>query len=160
MPTPIRYHFTQRFPLSARKAYEWCTDFTPDDYVLMGEENVERKITRLTTDTVILADIFRANNFVEKQRLVQLYPDKLFWTSTHLMGPNKYSQFLYQISEEGENASRLEFTALHLDYSKEKRDSAGVKQLADKLCSEDSQAWKLLTLAMAKRSCLLKYHKP
>jgi hypothetical protein len=150
MPAVIRYHFSQCFPVSARQAYEWCTDFAPADHVLMGEENAARTITRLTTDTVILTDIFRANGVVEKQKLVQLYSDKLFWTSTHLTGPNKYSQFLYQISEEGENASRLDFTALHLDYGKENLDDAGVKQLADKLCGEDSQAWKLLAKAMAK----------
>jgi hypothetical protein len=80
---------------------------------------------------------------------VQLYPDRLSWVSTHLTGPNKYSQFIYEISAEGNGASRLDFTALHLEYEK-KLDGEDIKSLADKLRKEDSAAWKLLAKAMAK----------
>ena len=152
MPSPIRYHFSQRFPVPPRKAYQWCTDYSPEDPVLMGNEAVaERRITRVTDATVILTDTFHTSKgIIEKQKLVQLYPDRLSWVSTHLTGPNKYSQFIYEISAEGNNASRLDFTALHLDYEKENLDSEAIKSLAGKLKKEDSALWKLLAKAMAK----------
>jgi hypothetical protein len=43
MPLTIRYHFSQRFPVSAQKAFEWCTDFDPKDHTLMGEIGAERR---------------------------------------------------------------------------------------------------------------------
>jgi hypothetical protein len=115
----------------------------------MGGEAAERQITRVTDTTIILTDIFHTSSGpVEKQKLVQLYPNRLRWISTHLTGPNRYSQFIYEISAEGNSASRLDFTALHLQY--EKLDSEGIKSLADKLKKEDSAAWKLLARAMTK----------
>jgi hypothetical protein len=116
----------------------------------MGEDVGERQITHLTETTIILTDIFHTSNGrVEKQKLVQLYPDRLSWISTHLTGPNKYSQFIYEISAEGDSASRLDFTALHIEYEKENLDGEGIKSLADKLRREDSAAWKHLAKAMA-----------
>jgi hypothetical protein len=117
----------------------------------MGDEAAERQITRVTDTTIILTDIFHTSSSpVEKQKLVQLYPDRLRWISTHLTGPNRYSQFIYEISAEGNGASRLDFTALHLEYEKEKLDSEDIKSLAGKLKEEDSAAWKLLARAMTK----------
>jgi len=149
MPCPIQYRFSQRFPVPARRAYKWCTNYSPEDHVLMGDEAAERTITCVTDATIILTDTFHTNRGnVEKQKLVQLYPDRLSWVSTHLTGPNKYSQFIYEISAEGNGASRLDFTALHLEY--ENLDSEAIKSLADKLKKEDSAAWKLLANAMIK----------
>jgi hypothetical protein len=151
MPCPIRYHFSQRFPVPASKAYQWCTDYSPEDHALMGDAAAERHITRVTDTTIILTDLFHTSKGnVEKQKLVQLYPDRLSWISTHLTGPNKYSQFIYEISAEGDGASRLDFTALHLEYEKENLDSEAIKSLAEKLKKEDSETWKLLAKAMAK----------
>jgi hypothetical protein len=74
----------------------------------MDEENAERHITRITVRTLILNDTFHlSGGAVEKQKLVQLYPEKLSWTSTHLTGPNMYSQFLYRITPKGEDESTL-----------------------------------------------------
>jgi len=116
----------------------------------MGDEVAERQITHLTDNTIILTDTFHTvNGIVEKQKLVQLYPDRLSWISTHLTGPNKYSQFVYEILAEGNNASRLDFTALHLEYEKESLNSEGIKLLAAKLRGEDSEVWKRLAKAMA-----------
>jgi hypothetical protein len=117
----------------------------------MGDEAAERQITRVTDTTIILTDIFHTSSgSVEKQKLVQLYPDRLLWISTHLTGQNKYSQFIYEISAEGNGSSRLDFTASHLEYAKEKLGSESIKSLADKLKKEDSAAWKLLARAMTK----------
>jgi hypothetical protein len=151
MPCSIRYSFSQRFSVPTRKAYKWCTEYDPQDPALMGEDAAERQITHLTDTTIILNDIFHTSNGrVEKQKLVQLYPDRLSWISTHLTGPNKYSQFIYEISTEGNSASRLNFTGLHLEYEKENVNSEGIKSLADKLKEEDSAAWRRLAKAMAK----------
>jgi hypothetical protein len=151
MPYSIRYRFSQRFNVPAQKAYKWCTEYSPEDHVLMGEVAAERQITRLTDSTIILTDIFHTSSGpVEKKKLVQLYPDRLSWISTHLTGPNKYSQFIYETSAEGNDASRLDFTALHLEYEREKSSDVDVKLLAEKLRKEDSEAWKLLASAMTK----------
>lgn len=150
MPIPIYYHFRQRFKVSARKAYEWCTDYAPGDYVLMGEKDTSRQIEHLTGRTVILTDTFSAGtkNQIEKQRLVQLYPETLFWTSTHIKGPAKHSQFVYQITAEGEDSSYLDFTGIFLDYAHEKASAADALKLAEKECKADAAAWVLLAKAM------------
>ena len=151
MRYPIRYSFSQHFSVPARKAYEWCTDYSPQDLALMGEEGTERHIAPLTDSTIILTDIFYTSiGRIEKQKLVQLYPDRLSWISTHLTGPNKYSQFIYEISAEGDDASRLDFTALHLEYEKENLNRERIKSLADKLKEEDSTVWRRLAKAMEK----------
>jgi hypothetical protein len=151
MPYAVRYRFSQQFNVSARKAYNWCIEYSPEDHALMGDAAAERQITLLTDSTIILTDIFHTNGGpVEKKKLVQLYPDRLSWISTHLTGPNKYSQFIYETSAEGNDASRLDFTALHLEYEREKSSDVDVKLLAEKLRKEDSEAWKLLASAMTK----------
>ena len=147
MPLPVRYHFRQRFSIPAKKAFEWCTSFDPQDHALMGDVGVDRIVTSVADGIIILKDVFRSGTgTIEKEKLVQLYPDQLSWVSTHLTGPNKYSQFLYKISADGKGASILDFTGLHLDY----KEKAGAESLAQKLCKEDAAAWKLLTKEMEK----------
>jgi len=102
----------------------------------MGEENAERQIIQIGENTIILKDVFySARGSVEKEKLVTLYPTQLFWVSTHLVGPNKNSQFLYQILPKGKSASVIDFTALHIEYD-EKTDA---KLLAELLCGERMQ---------------------
>ena len=150
MPTPIYYHFQQRFHVPARKAFEWCTTYTPGDHALMGEKDVSRKIEHITDRTIILTDTFNigTDNQVEKQKLVQLYPEILFWTSTHIKGPAKHSQFIYQITEEAVDISHLDFTGLFLDYGTEKISEADYVKLSKKTCKEDAGSWALLAKAM------------
>jgi len=115
----------------------------------MGEANAKRQITHLTGTTIILTETFQTSSgSVEKQKLVQLYPDRLSWISTHLAGPNKYSQFIYEISSKNPKASRLKFTALHLEYEKSPLSEADVKSLERKLHKGDADVWKLLAKAM------------
>ena len=150
MPTPVYYHFQQRFKVSARKAYEWCTSFAPGDHALRGEKDASRKIENFSERTVILTDTFNPGTKVqfEKQKLVQLYPEILFWTCTHLTGPARHSQFLYQITAEGDDASRLDFTGIFLDYAHEKMSEAEAEEMAEKTCQEDAAAWVLFAKAM------------
>jgi hypothetical protein len=151
LPIAIHYHFRQRFAVSARKAFEWCTNYSPKDHELMGDLNAERKISRYSESTIILTDTFHVDGCsFEKQKLVQLYPEKLFWTSTHLMGPAKYSQFLYQITAEGNDTSNIDFTGVFFDHTHDKMDKAEKEKLSEKLCNEDAEAWILLTKAMEK----------
>jgi len=147
MPSTVSYHFSQRFVVSAQKAFEWCTDFDPNDHALMADSGAERQIKRIDDRTIMLKDTFHANGEkIEKKKLVELYPAQLMWTSTHLTGPNKYSQFHYQITSEDKDCSVLDFIGLHLDY----KCKENAELLADRLCKEDANAWKLLAKAMAK----------
>jgi hypothetical protein len=150
MPIPIFYRFRQSFNLPARKAYAWCTDYAPGDHALMGEKDAGRKVERFTERTFILADAFHlgSGNQVVKRKLVQLYPETLFWTCTHLSGPAQHSQFLYQIVADSDDASHLEFTGLFLDYRSEDVTEADVDELTEKECAADAAAWELLAGAM------------
>ena len=151
MPISIRYHFRTHFVVPAKKAFEWCTAFDPGDQALMGEENAQRKVKRVGADSIILTDTFHtAKGTMEKQKLVELFPDTFSWTSTHLTGPNKYSQFLYQIYADGETESHMDFTGLHLEYQKEQMDKAKNALLTEKLCKGDAWVWQLLAKAMSK----------
>ncbi len=145
----VHYQFTQRFDQPARKAYQWCTDFTPGDPIFMMEKNVTREVQRLTEDTVILTDKFQnEGETIVKKKLVCFYPDRLMWTSTHLTGPAKHSQFIYEISSETETSSSLKFTALHIAHDIKVVDKTETKRLAEELRKEDSNAWRSLAREM------------
>jgi hypothetical protein len=147
MVTSVRYHFRQDFTVPPKVAFDWCTDFQPEDQQLKGYQNSKRVVTKVAEGSIILTETATtANGSVERQKLVQLYPDQLFWVATHLSGPNKHSQFLYQITAEENGCSHLDFTALHLEY--ESKEDA--KVLAARLCEADYAAWKLLAEAMTK----------
>jgi hypothetical protein len=134
----IHYSFVQEFKVSARRAFEWCTDYAPSDMTLVNEENATREVQRVSSDSVILVDTFVvAGKPVVKQKLVCLYPDRLMWTSTHLTGPNKYSQFLYEIASKSDEQSCLTFTALPLDYDVKTDEEA--ERLAKKLKLTNSE---------------------
>jgi hypothetical protein len=148
MQKAFRYHFTQLFRVPAKKAYLWCTEYNPEDHKLMNENNAQRQIEFVSDGSILLTETFHTpSGTVEKQKLVQLYPERLMWVSTHLSGPNKHSQLIYEITAENDGASRLDFTALHLEQG-EKLDAAGVKAFAAKLKKADSAIWKLLAKAM------------
>ena len=152
MPQPVRYKFTQRFSQPARKTYEWCTDFMPEDQALMQKKNATREVQQFTKNTIILTDKFHnKGETTVKKKLVCLYPDKLMWTSTHLTGPAKHSQFIYEITSVNKTASSLRFTALHIAHDiKEGTDKPGANHLAEQLRLEDSTTWKKLAKEMEK----------
>ncbi len=58
MALAVRYYFSQRFAVSAQRAFEWCIDFDPKDHSLMGDANAKRQISHITEDTIILTDVF------------------------------------------------------------------------------------------------------
>jgi hypothetical protein len=141
----VRYRFSQPFNVPAETAYEWCTDFRPDDPVRMGKVGT-RRIRRINDDTLILTDIIKGSR-EHKQRLVRLNPDRLSWTNTHLNGSNKLSQFWYQIVSDGMQSSHLEFTGLRVNYGKPPA-PAKIAEMTDDLAVEDSGDWLLLATEM------------
>jgi len=149
MAQPIQYHFSQCFKVPALKAYEWCTNYDPQDHALM-RVNAKREILRVSDSTIVLTDVYYdKKQGIEKQKLVCLYPNQLTWTNTHLTGPNKYSQFLYQIVPENERVCRLDFTGLQIQLiSKKRLNRKEIELLAEKLRSEDSAIWRLLATEM------------
>ena len=148
-PFSARYRFSQRFRVPAGKSYNWCTDYQPDDISLMGM-NGKRSIRHISENAVVLTDrIYLDGGTISKQRLVLLYPERLSWINTHLAGPNKHSQFLYEIIPEGKDASRLDFTGFQISYEPTGKVSPEmIESLANKLREEDSNAWKRLASAM------------
>jgi len=144
----IRYRFSQPFEVLAKTAYEWCTDYQPDDWKRMGKRGT-RKIQLLNEDTLILTDtVAEVNGPVTKKRLVRLNPDQMSWTNTHLAGPNKHSQFLYKIIAVG-NKSRLDFTGLQVSYGQQPSASR-IRKMARELRNSDSGMWVLLAKEMSK----------
>ena len=150
MFTNVNYRFSQRFRVSAERAYQWCTDYDPNDLALMQEKG-RRKIKWISKNALILVDTAyvgdgRTKKAVSKTKLVRLNPMEKSWTNTHIAGPVKYSQFLYKIVREGKDRSRLDFRGLQLEPREMTREE--VAALVRKVREEDSLAWKHLARAM------------
>ena len=113
------------------------------------KESGKRKIRQLSSDTIILTDVFRTDRgSISKMKLVRLRPAELSWTSTHVGGPIKYSQFLYRITPDGPDKSHLDFVGLQLEPREMTKKEA--LELARKIRQEDSGAWNNLAKAMEK----------
>jgi len=146
----VSYKFSQRFPVPAQEAFDWATDYQPNDLALMGEKG-KRTIRKVTEDAIVLKeDITHADRKISKVKLVRLNPRALSWHNIHIRGPNKYSEFLYEINPEGKDQSRLTFTGLLVLYSKDRLSSQKLKQIANREKQYDSKAWKRLANAMAR----------
>jgi hypothetical protein len=148
--TSERYKFSQKFDVPASEAYKWCTSYDPGDLKLMGEDG-NRSIERIADDTVVLSDTFsKDGQTFTKEKLVRLYPERLSWVSTHITGPAKYSQFMYEIHPLNKTSSRIDFTGLQIDYNETQPTKKEIPVRAAQLKKEDSLAWKLLAKAMHK----------
>lgn len=146
---PVSYKFNQQFPVPAQEAFDWCTDYQPTDLALMGEDG-KRRINRLTGDTVILEeDVVQDNKRVTKVKLVKLNRRTHSWHNIQLKGPNRYSEFIYEIVSEGRRRSRLTFMGLLLVYSTKRISQQRLRQIANRERGYDSRAWKRLASAMA-----------
>jgi hypothetical protein len=146
----LRYHFSQIFALPPLEAYKWCTNYDSNDLTLMHQKG-KRDITNLTEGTIILTDTFyNKKKTVKKNKLIQLYPDKLSWTNTHLSGPNKYSQFLYEIKPEKEGHSKLNYIGLQMEYKKPKLGKKEIETRETEQMNQDAAVWKILAKEMEK----------
>ena len=148
----VSYTFQQRFPVPARQAFNWATDYEPTDIALMGE-NGKRTIRNITRDAVILREkIVQAGRKTSKVKLVRINPHTLSWHNIQLQGPNKFSEFVYEITPEGKSKSKLNFTGLLIVHSKNRISSQRLRRIANTEKMYDAKAWKLLAKAMA-RDC-------
>jgi hypothetical protein len=147
----LLYHFSQIFSVPPSDAYKWCTDFDPNDLTLMHQKG-KREITHVTENTIILTDTFsKEKKTIKKKKLVQLYPDRLSWTNTHLSGPNKYSQFLYEIKPENKSSSKLNYIGLQMEYNKPiKLDKKEIETREIEQMNQDAAVWKIIAKEMEK----------
>ena len=134
----MRYEFSQRFHVPAPDAFRWCTDYSPKDYDLMGLKG-NRKFKRMLDDVIVLDDtIHSGNKSTRKKKLVRIDPKRMTYYNIHLTGPTKHSLYLYQIVPEGEDGSRLNYTAYEVYYPKK---PPSKKELAD-IWGAETVAWK------------------
>jgi hypothetical protein len=144
----VQYGFSQRFPFSAAEAYAWCTDYDEGDIALEGMKGV-RRMEWTDSDTVILTDTIDADGQeITKVKVVRLYPGLLMWTNTRISEPGRYSQFIYRIVPEGENASRLDYNGAQIEDAEKIPSSSEIAVVAKKIADEDSEAWVKLAAAM------------
>ena len=143
------YTFRQRFRVPAPKAFRWCIDFEPYDWVRGGGHG-SRKVVWVTPRTVILDDVTpsASGRRVRKVRLVQVYPEDRRWVSTHIVGPAVHSQFRYRIVPDGPNASALVFEGRELRWSGPRLSDAENRRLARRLGANDAALWKRFAKAM------------
>jgi hypothetical protein len=143
----IPFRFSQRFKAPAREVYAWATDFDPGDRARMGLAG-RRTIEPLCNQTLIFKETTAGagGRRVTRKKLIRLDPEQMRWTNTHLTGPNRHSQFWYELEPLGRNACRLNYTGLQVLAMR----SATAKDLARRaelLTREDSQAWRNLAKA-------------
>jgi len=145
------YTFRQRFRVPAPKAFLWCLDFSPND-VAYSSTHISRRVVWASPRTVLLDDRFPGpeGRAVRKVKLVQIYPETRSWVSTHIAGPNHYSQFRYRIVPDGRNASALVFEGRELRWTGPTLSPSANRQLARRLRKEDSGLWKKYAAEMEK----------
>jgi hypothetical protein len=148
MQDSVTYKFSQPLNAPARAAYRWCTDYEPSDLSLMHEKGL-RKIQRITDDTVILREVVHQDGKkIKKIKLVKLDPANLSWYNIQLSGPNKHSAFIYRITPQGKNRSRLNFTGLLVVYNQARLTNHQLRKIARTERRYDSNAWKHLAKAL------------
>ncbi len=145
----VRYGFTQPFSVPARDAFRWAVDFRPGDFKLMGLDG-KREITKLTDDddAYLFKETVRHGKTVTRTKLIRIDSERMSYTNTHITGPAKHSQFIYEIIPEGEDRSRLRFTGLLLHQSDRPLTKKEIDRIADEERRVDSGIWKRLAKAM------------
>ncbi|MGP8072613.1 MAG: hypothetical protein ACLPZM_05740 [Thermoplasmata archaeon] len=149
----ITYQFTTRLPVSSDRAYRWATDYRADDLELMGFR-ARRRVRVLAVDSVLLTDSFLSDPFgvkpggrVVKVKLVHFLPRFKAWTSTHITGPTRHSQFLYEIVPTGRTTSMLHYTGIQVERVAHRSTALSRARRARELARIDSGSWKRLAVA-------------
>jgi hypothetical protein len=143
----VRYTFTQALPFPARDAFTWAVDYRPGDFALMGVEG-RRRISKISDDAFLLNENLRRGDGVKRTKLVRIDPERMTYSSTHLSGPAKHSQFIYEILPDGKERSMLRFTGLLLYRSEKELSRKEVASIAAEERKFDSQIWKRLAKEM------------
>ena len=143
MPTvSVRYGFRQPLAAPANEAYAWCTDFGPEDGPLFSEPT-RRSVRRISEDALVMTDTTGPEGRRRRiQRLVRLNPEERAWTSTHLDGPFRGSQYWYRILPDGPNRSHLEFRGLRLESSPRRLSAGDVARRVEDCRRTDSGEWR------------------
>ena len=148
------YGFTIRLPAARSRAFRWATDYQPDDLHLMGF-SARRKVRKLAKETILLTDTFVSNPLGRRPRvravkvkLVHRYPRRWMWTGTHMSGPTRHSQFLYELTPVGVNACRLRFTGVQVEHVTHQVTAESMSRRARELTLEDSATWRRLARAL------------
>jgi len=151
----VTYRFTTNLPVSRARAYEWATDYQEDDLRLAGIQ-ARRRVEHLAKNLILLTDSFDIDPFsvrpgarTVKQKLVHLYPDEWAWTSTHVAGPARHSQFLYELTPRGPRASTLHFTGSQVETVDTRSTAPSLARRARELQREDSGLWVRFAEALA-----------
>ena len=152
----VTYRFTVRLPAGRRAAYEWATDYRSDDFGIMGFRG-GRKVERLANGLILLTDSFDADPFdanagtrTTKVKLVHLFPERWAWTATHVAGPARFSQFLYQLTPNGRQSCILEFRGNQVEHVRRVPTTSSLRRRARELRREDSQLWHRLSRELGK----------
>lgn len=148
----VHFKFKQHFDFPAAEAFAWCTDYSPGDIELMGNQG-SRKVQRLNDDTFVLTDEFKAKDDKvlrtrQSQKVVRIYPERMSWTNTRISPEGMFTQFLYKIVPE-KGGSRLEYTGSQI-FPGRKPSPAKLAAIAKRLTAEDSASWRHLAEAMVK----------
>jgi hypothetical protein len=156
----IKYAFNQSLAVPAQVAFDWCTDYQPNDFAIMKEKG-RRDVQKITDDTILLTETARKNNrSIKKTKLVRLNRPSLSWTNTHIAGPNRHSQFLYKIVPEGKTRCRLHFQGLLVQYSRKPLNHHQLNRIAREECREDSTVWRHLAAALKRQRPIARSNSP
>jgi hypothetical protein len=154
----LTYRFTTKLAVPRAQAYRWATDYRPTDLKLAGL-SATRKVEKLSEGLILLTDSFDADPFnsrpgarTVKEKLVHLYPDRWSWTSTHISGPARYSQFLYQLTPRGARACALHFTGSQVEQVARSPTRSSIQCRTRRLKQEDSRLWARFAAELAKES--------
>jgi hypothetical protein len=152
----IPYAFSIELPAPRPWAYRWATDYDAADFDLM-EIPARRSVERLADDLYLLTDSFDADPFEAargassvKEKLVHLYPDRWSWISTHLSGPARGSQFIYELLPNGPGRSRFHYSGAQVEVSNEPSTRSTIARRAKTLRAEDVRLWRSLARAMGR----------
>ena len=111
----------------------------------------------LAENLILLTDRFEVDPFSSrrgvrtvKEKLVHLYPDQWSWTSTHVSGPARYSQFLYELVPRGSAASTLHFTGSQVERTTRPVTRSSIDQRTRRLRREDSKLWARFAIEIAR----------
>ncbi|MFY9717635.1 MAG: GNAT family acetyltransferase [Thermoplasmata archaeon] len=137
----LPYGFRVPLAAPARRAYDWCTDFSPADGSLFSE-STRRTVRRITEDALVMTDTTWPGGRLRRiRRLVRLNASELAWTNTHLDGPFQGSQYWYRVVPDGPDRSALEFRGLRLERRSSLASPAANARRAAACRRDDREEW-------------------
>lgn len=107
-PSP-KYEVRATFRAPLKFVYDWCTDYTPKDAKLEGED-YERRILRQTSREVVYEDLAETpEGWLWSRHVVRLHPPN--WWHSDSFGSHRIYSLDYRLSELPGNRTQLTLTA-------------------------------------------------